>query len=149
MFAFPFHTKLNPLFQKFPDFFQSCRYGLLYRLIAAPFPHRNLLIGGYDGNEWKLTLLDSSRNFSVTEETASGKPGDTITLNYTGASTGDNENISVILADDSGAQYYGRIAKPTTADGQVKITIPASLADGTPLMCSANNITAVKTTIPN
>ena len=45
MFAFPFHTKLNPLFQKFPDFFQSCRYGLLYRLIAAPFPHRNLLIG--------------------------------------------------------------------------------------------------------
>ena len=88
-------------------------------------------VGGYDGNEWKLTLLDSSRNFSVTEETASGKPGDTITLNYTGASTGDNENISVILADDSGAQYYGRIAKPTTADGQVKITIPASLADGT------------------
>ena len=88
-------------------------------------------VGGYDGNEWKLTLLDSSRNFSVTEETASGKPGDTITLNYTGASTGDNEYISVILADDSGAQYYGRIAKPTTADGQVKITIPASLADGT------------------
>ena len=88
-------------------------------------------VGGYDGNEWKLTLLDSSRNFSVTEETASGKPGDTITLNYTGASTGANENISVILADDSGAQYYGRIAKPTTADGQVKITIPASLADGT------------------
>ena len=88
-------------------------------------------VGDYAGSEWKLTLLDSGRDFSVTEETASGKPGNTITLNYTGASTGDNENISVILADDSGAQYYGRIAKPTTADGQVKITIPASLADGT------------------
>ena len=45
-------------------------------------------VGGYDGNEWKLTLLDSSRNFSVTEETASGKPGDTITLNYTGRAPG-------------------------------------------------------------
>ena len=55
MFAFPFHTKLNPLFQKFPDFFQSCRYGLLYRLIAAPFPHRNLLIspdGGRGAYGW-------------------------------------------------------------------------------------------------
>lgn len=93
-------------------------------------------VGAYDGNEWKLTLLDSSRKFSVTEETASGKPGDTITLHYTGATvynadTAPNEYISVIIADDSGAQYYGRITQPTSADGQVKITIPASLADGT------------------
>ena len=48
-------------------------------------------IGDYDGSEWKLTLLDNSRNFAVTEEAASGKPGDTITLNYTGATTGTNE----------------------------------------------------------
>lgn len=93
-------------------------------------------IDDYSSNEWKLTLLDSSRNFSVTEETASGKPGDTITLNYTGATvynadTAPNEYISVIIADDSGAQYYGRITQPTSAGGQVKITIPASLADGT------------------
>ena len=93
-------------------------------------------VGGYDGNEWKLTLLDSSRNFSVTEETASGKPGDTITLNYTGATvynaeSAPNEYISVIIADDSGAQYYGRVAQPTSVDGQVEITIPTSLADGT------------------
>ena len=88
-------------------------------------------IGAYTGNEWKLTLLDSSREFGVTEETASGKPGDTITLNYTGATTGANEYISVIIADKSGAQYYGRITQPTSAGGQVKITIPASLADGT------------------
>ena len=88
-------------------------------------------IGAYTGNEWKLTLLDSSRNFSVTEETARGKPGDTITLNYTGATTGANEYISVIIADSSGAQYYGRVAQPTSAEGQVKITIPAALTDGT------------------
>ena len=88
-------------------------------------------IGAYTGNEWKLTLLDNSRNFAVTEETASGKPGDTITLNYTGATTGANEYISVIIADKSGAQYYGRVAQPTEASGQIQIKIPASLADGT------------------
>ena len=101
-------------------------------------------IGDYDGNEWKLTLLDSSREFGVTEETASGKPGDTITLNYSGATTGTNEYISVIIADNSGAQYYGRVAQPTEASGTAEITIPAGLADGTyTLMCSANSITAI------
>ena len=88
-------------------------------------------IGDYNGNEWKLTLLDSSRDFDVTEETASGKPGDTITLNYTGAATGANEYISVIIADKSGAQYYGRVAQTNNASGQIKIKIPASLAEGT------------------
>lgn len=88
-------------------------------------------IGDYTGNEWKLTLLDNSRNFAVTETTASGKPGDTITLNYTGATTGTNEYISVIIADNSGAQYYGRVAQPTATDGKVEITIPSGLADGT------------------
>ena len=88
-------------------------------------------IGDYTGNEWKLTVLDNSRNFAVTEKTASGKPGDTITLNYSGATTGTNEYISVIIADNSGAQYYGRVAQPTEASGQIQIKIPASLADGT------------------
>lgn len=75
--------------------------------------------------------MDNSRNFAVTEEAASGKPGDTITLNYTGATTGTNEYISVIIADSSGAQYYGRVAQPTATDGKVEITIPSGLADGT------------------
>ena len=88
-------------------------------------------VGDYTGNEWKLTLLDNSRNFAVTEKTASGKPGDTITLNYSGATTGTNEYISVIIADNSGAQYYGRVAQPTTESGTVSVTIPANLADGT------------------
>ena len=87
-------------------------------------------IGDYNDNEWKLTLLDNSRNFAVTKATASGKPGDTITLNYTGATTGENEYISVIIADENGAQYYGRVAQPTETDGTVEITIPSGLADG-------------------
>ena len=88
-------------------------------------------VDAYDGSEWKLTLLDDSRDFDVTETDISGDPGDTITLHYTGATTGDNEYISVILADDSGAQYYGRIAKPTTADGNISLMIPDTLAEGT------------------
>ena len=87
-------------------------------------------IGDYNGNEWKLTLKDSSRHFAVTEATASGKPGDTITLNYTGATTGTNEYISVILADENGALYYGRVAKPDAESGTATLTIPSGLADG-------------------
>ena len=87
-------------------------------------------VSEYSGNEWKLTLLDSSRNFAVTESTASGDPGDTITLHYTGATAGTNEYISVILADSSGARYYGRVAQPTTESGTVEIKIPSDIAPG-------------------
>ena len=87
-------------------------------------------VSAYSGNEWKLTLLDSSRNFAVTETTASGDPGDTITLHYTGATAGTNEYISVILADSSGARYYGRVAHPTAESGTVEIKIPSDIAPG-------------------
>ena len=87
-------------------------------------------ISKYTGNEWKLTLKDSNRNFAVTETTVSGDPGDTVTLHYTGATAGINEYISVILADNSGAQYYGRVAQPTAENGTVEIKIPSGLAPG-------------------
>ena len=87
-------------------------------------------ISEYGGNEWKLTLLDSSRNFAVTEKAVSGAPDDTVTLHYTGATTGINEYISAIIADSSGAQYYGRVAQPTAASGTVEIKIPSDLAPG-------------------
>ena len=87
-------------------------------------------ISEYAGNEWKLTLKDSNRNFAVTETTVSGDPGDTVTLHYTGATTGINEYISVILADNSGAQYYGRVAQPTAENGTVEIKIPSDIAPG-------------------
>ena len=84
----------------------------------------------YSGNEWKLTLLDSRRNFAVTEKTVSAVPDDTVTLNYKGATTGKNEYISVILADNNGAQYYGRVAQPTAESGTVEIKIPSDIAPG-------------------
>ena len=84
----------------------------------------------YSGNEWKLTLLDSSRSFAVMEKTADAAPDDTVTLNYKGATTGINEYISAIIADSSGAQYYGRVAQPTAESGTVEIKIPSDLAPG-------------------
>ena len=87
-------------------------------------------ISEYSGNEWKLTLLDSSRNFAVTEKAVSGAPDDTVTLHYTGATTGINEYISAIIADSSGARYYGRVAQPTAESGTVEIKIPSDIAPG-------------------
>ncbi len=87
-------------------------------------------ISEYGGNEWKLTLLDSSRNFAVTEKAVSGAPDDTVTLHYTGATTGINEYISAIIADNSGTQYYSRVAQPTAESGTVEIKIPSDIAPG-------------------
>ena len=87
-------------------------------------------VSKYSGNEWKLTLLDSRRNFAVTEKTVSAAPDDTVTLNYKGATRGKNEYISVILADNNGAQYYARVAQPTAESGTVEIKIPSDIAPG-------------------
>ena len=87
-------------------------------------------ISEYTGSEWKLTLLDNSRNFAVTEKAVSGDPDGTLTLHYSGATTVTNEYISVILADNSGAKYYGRVAQPTEATGTVEIKIPSDIAPG-------------------
>ena len=84
----------------------------------------------YSGNEWKLTLLDNSNNFAVTEKAISAAPGDTVVMNYTGASAWLNEYISAIIADSSGAQYYGRITRPDMGNGTVEIKIPSDLAPG-------------------
>ena len=84
----------------------------------------------YSGDEWKLTLLDDTRTFRVTETTAAGKPGGTVTLNFSGPRTGQNEYISVIIEGKNGATHYGRIMKPTAADRQLSFTLPHDLASG-------------------
>ena len=84
----------------------------------------------YSGDEWKLTLLDDTRTFRVTETTEAGKPGGTVTLNFSGPRTGQNEYISAIIEGKNGATYYGRIMKPTAADRQLSFTLPHDLASG-------------------
>ena len=84
----------------------------------------------YSGDEWKLTLLDDTRTFKVAETTAAGKPGGTVTLNFSDPRTGLNEYISAIIEGENGAAYYGRIMKPTATDRQLSFTLPHDLASG-------------------
>ena len=89
-------------------------------------------VGNYDDNEWKLTLLDDSRNFDVTETDISGDPGDTITLHYTGATIGENEYISALLTDQQdNVLYYGRVEQADDENGEISLAIPDTLAEGT------------------
>ena len=84
-------------------------------------------------SKWKLTLLDESRNFSMTETEAEKFAGGTLTLHYTGAQTGPNEYISAIFYDvDGKPAYYGRLQNLTDeadAEGSVELTVPAGLGE--------------------
>ena len=91
-------------------------------------------ISEYTGNEWKLTLLDSSRSgFAVTTTDLSAYTrSGTVKIGYTGAKTGTNEYVSAMILDAAGnPAYYGRSAAALTDEnGTAELTIPA-LAEGT------------------
>lgn len=87
----------------------------------------------YTGNEWKLTLRDDARSgFSVTTaEVSTTNYGGDIQIEYSGAKTGDNEYIAVLLKDSDGnPTYYGRSAALTEASGTVTIPVAAGLTAG-------------------
>ena len=87
-------------------------------------------ISDYKGDEWKLTLLDSSRNFSISDATTNSS-GDTIAFSYSDAQTGTNEYISVMIEDNGSITHYGRILQldGTTngANGTASFTLPAGV----------------------
>ena len=84
-------------------------------------------IGDYDGNEWKLTLLDSSRDsFTVSNATINGS-GNTIAFSYSGAQTGTNEYISVVLETNNEITHYGRILQINNTSGTASFTLPAGV----------------------
>ncbi|MBR4767055.1 MAG: hypothetical protein IK085_09885, partial [Clostridia bacterium] len=88
-------------------------------------------IADYSGSDWKMTLLDESRNFSVAQTAVSAMPGERLSMVYTGATVGDNEYISAILTDAEGnAVYYGRLAQPAQTDGTLKFSMPAGIPEG-------------------
>ncbi len=89
------------------------------------------VVNDYTGKEWKLTLRDTQRTLSVTESALKAYAGDTVSINYSGAQTGDDEYISAMIADASGEiVYYGPIAK-ASASGTASITLPSDIAIGT------------------
>ena len=88
-------------------------------------------VGDYAGSEWKLTLLDSSRSFSVTEQALTSESGETVELHYTGATPYDaaeapNEYVSAMILDQTPSiLFYGRLVQPSAADGTLQLTLPA------------------------
>ena len=85
-------------------------------------------VNDYAGNEWKLTLLDSSRNFTVSGESWDGN---TLTFSYSDARTGTNEYISAVIEDNGVITYYGRILQldGTTngASGKANLSLPSGV----------------------
>ena len=90
-------------------------------------------ISEYTGSEWKLTLKDRSRSsFSIGTTAVNGN---TLTVAYSGATTGTNEYISAVIKDGNGEiTYYGRIkqaADSGAASGTVEVTLPADFDSST------------------
>lgn len=85
----------------------------------APFPT-------YDGNEWKLTVIDSARS-DFRAETDANVDGE-VTISYSGAETGANEYISAVVKNaDGDVTYYGRLAdasEDASASGSVQAVLP-------------------------
>jgi len=81
--------------------------------------------------EWKLTLKDSSRSgFASSASSVSGAPGGKISIPYSGAKTGTNEYVSILICDSTGAaQYYGS-CKISAASGTADFVLPSDLATG-------------------
>lgn len=86
----------------------------------------------YSGNEWKLTLLDSSRGFDIADVAWSGN---TLTFSYSRARTGSNEYISAIIEENGAITYYGRILQLTSESGTASLSLPSgvTLSDTTKL----------------
>ena len=78
-------------------------------------------------DEWKLTLMDDSRDSSF-QITGAYSSGDYLYLDYVGAQTGENEYVSGHIYNN-GITYYGRLAKVTDGSGTVKIA-KSSIPDG-------------------
>ena len=80
--------------------------------------------------DWKITLKDSSRNFSASPSTTKLRANESLTITYSGAKTGDNEYVSAMIVDENGdVLYYGRIAQ-NSESGTATITIPSEMATG-------------------
>lgn len=87
-------------------------------------------VADYPGNEWKLTLKDSTRSsFAISNAKWSGN---TLTFSYSGAQTGTNEYISAIIEENDAITYYGRILSldGTTngKSGKASLLLPSGVA---------------------
>ncbi|MCR5846847.1 MAG: InlB B-repeat-containing protein [Lachnospiraceae bacterium] len=95
-------------------------------------------IENYNGNEWKFTIHDSSRDaLTVTREgDFKVNPGNKIKIKYSNAVTGSNNYLSAILVNsDNNIIRYGRLldlgTSEASANGEFYVAIPSGLNEGT------------------
>ncbi len=88
-------------------------------------------VGTTNSTEWKLTLKDSSRSsFKASTSANFAKPGENITITYSGAKKGSYEHVSAMIVDkNDDVLYYGRIAQKSES-GTATVTIPTDIAPG-------------------
>lgn len=76
----------------------------------------------------KFTLQDASQTLSLSTTTVRGWQGDTVSIGYSGSTTGAKQYISAIITDESGRiTFYGKLkAVPNAADasGTVQVRLP-------------------------
>ena len=90
-------------------------------------------VADYSGNDWKLTLKDSTRSsFAISNAKWSGN---TLTFSYSGAQTGTNEYLSAVILENGAITCYGRILQLTSASGTASLSLPSgvTLSDTTTL----------------
>ena len=90
-------------------------------------------VSEYTGNEWKLTIKDSSRKIYASAAKTNLKAGESLSVEYFGAiNIGENEYISAMIADSAGnILYYGHVAHNNQSQsGTANVTVPSDLADG-------------------
>ena len=86
-------------------------------------------VKGYDGADWKLTVLDDSRADFAAVCTKDENGVRTIT--YSGAATGENEKISaMIVSPDGVVTYYGVLGDAKTGENTVTVDLADKLHDG-------------------
>lgn len=96
-------------------------------------------VGTNASREWKLTLRDESLNATV----SATRDGDKATVSYSGAPTGDDIYISVVITDATGKTLlnYSKLATGSAA-GSVTFTLPDSFDSGEQLLyafCEQDN----------
>ena len=83
-------------------------------------------VGTTANNEWKLTLKDSGRTFSVSQRSVAGNVA---TFSYVTNRVGANEYISAIIKNGSDEiTHYGRIAQPAAVSGVASVDLTAGLS---------------------
>ncbi len=80
------------------------------------------------GNDYKLTLKDSSRSFSASK---TAQNGNQVTISYNSAKVGSNEYISCLILDNqSEIKYYGKLEQVSSTNGTITLDIPEELESG-------------------